>query len=272
MKYLVLGGEGFIGTPLTIFLSQKGHEVASLDFKNNPKQDLRDFQIKNLRNYDGCFFLAWDVGGSKYLSRTESWLSQYKNNIAIINNIFPQLQDSEVPFLFASSQLAGIDYSPYSLTKLLAEKYCSLLETAAIARQWNVYGPSEELNIKSHVISDMIHQAVEFNEIKLLTTGDEKRKFIHISDVCFAYEKLLTEHLGEIYDVSAGEYISIYEVAKYIADETGAKLVRGSQIGYTPVVDEIAALPGWRPQTLIQQGLTRMIKNFTKNRNMNPED
>ena len=87
-SYIVLGGSGFVGSYLIKYLSALGHEVVNIDFRDNPKNDLRYLSIPNLHKFDGCFFLAWDVGGAKYLSQKNTWHDQFTNNIAIIKHIF----------------------------------------------------------------------------------------------------------------------------------------------------------------------------------------
>ena len=99
-KYLVLGGEGFIGRNLIHFLRSRGNFVDNIDIKVRKKQDLRKIKLSNLTSYSGCFFLAWDVGGSKYLNNKDYWNEQYQNNFALINNVLPQLEASKIPFLF----------------------------------------------------------------------------------------------------------------------------------------------------------------------------
>ena len=63
-SYLVLGGGGFIGTYLVNFLKKNGAKVNSIDIKNGAHHDLRVTKLLDLDDYDYCFFLAWDVGGS----------------------------------------------------------------------------------------------------------------------------------------------------------------------------------------------------------------
>jgi nucleoside-diphosphate-sugar epimerase len=258
-KYLVLGGEGFIGSYLVSFLRQNGNEVDVIDFKTDTTQDLRYLKIKKLSFYDGCFFLAWNVGGAKYLNNKTTWQEQYSDNVALIHNVFPQLAKSAIPFLFVSSQLAGSDFSPYSITKLLGEKYALTLQNAVIARQWNAYGAIEESDIKSHVISDMISQAVRNREISLITTGEEERKFLHLQDICDAYIRLIQHHIGGIFDVAAGEPRTILEIAEIIASRTDARVVPGKSIGINPKVVEIPPIPNWTPKVEFLVGIEEMI-------------
>ena len=200
-KYLVLGGSGFIGRELIKYLEGKGYFVTNIDLQIGAEFDLNSIILTDIDSYEGCFFLAWDVGGAKYINQKDSWKSQFANNISILNNIVPQLGASDLPFLFVTSQLAGVDSSPYSLSKLIAEKYLRLFKNCVLARQWNAYGTIEEVSIKSHVISDMVFKAINTGSIKLITDGSEKRRFIHISDICNAYYSLINNNLGEIIKV-----------------------------------------------------------------------
>ena len=262
--YLVLGGEGFIGKALVNYLISEGNNVHSLDFRLDPKQDLRVMQIDNLSDFDATFFLAWNVGGSKFLSQTSTWQGQFADNIALMNNIFPQLIRASRPFLFVSSQLAGIDNSPYSLTKKLAEEYCATMASSVVARQWNVYGSIENFNVRSHVISDLIFQALKTGEIHLLTNGSEQRKFVHLDDTCRAYLQMIKEQKGRIYDVSSENYITILEVAELIAKITGAKLFPSQISGNTPISAERATYPGWEPKISLEDGIRNLITEYSK--------
>ena len=261
-KYLVLGGQGFIGTALVNFLRKAGYAVDSVDFKSNPEQDLKSLKIKNLENYDGCFFLAWNVGGSKYLGKLETWRDQFSENISLMHNVFPQMAKSGIPFLFVSSQLAGSDNSPYSITKLLGENYAQTFQNAVVARQWNAYGSIEIQDVKSHVISDMILQAVSDKRIQLLTNGVELRKFIHLEDICSAYLTLIKKHLGGVFDVSAGDFISILEVAQMIALETGAEVIPGIANGNNPRVVTSPRIPNWKPAVSLEVGIKKLIQKI----------
>jgi nucleoside-diphosphate-sugar epimerase len=263
-RYLLLGGDGFIGRSLKKYLQDRGYEVDSLDIKTEPKHDLRQLRINELSRYSGCFFLAWNVGGSKYLGNLETWQAQYSDNVALMHNVFPQLGESEIPFLFVSSQLAGSDDSPYSTTKLLAEKYAQTFSNAVVARQWNVYGSVEKVDIKSHVISDLVIQAVSQKEIKLLTDGSEIRKFIHLDDVCDSYFTLINNHIGSVFDVSAGDYVSILEIAKLIARMTGATVIPGEVKGHNPNVKETLPIPDWKPTVDLETGIESLIQEAHK--------
>ena len=71
MKYLVLGSAGQIGSELCKFLKKEGNEVLTFDIEDDSIQDLRvRGMVDSLVNEsDFVMFLAFDVGGSRYLKK-----------------------------------------------------------------------------------------------------------------------------------------------------------------------------------------------------------
>jgi nucleoside-diphosphate-sugar epimerase len=259
---LVIGSEGFIGKPFCEYLEAKGERVVRMDIKRGGHEDVRLNKLP-LEDIDKVYFLAWDVGGAKYLYREDLQLNQLDWNIKIMINVMPQLKDSGKPFLFISSQLAEEYDTVYGVTKRLGEVWTRLLD-GVFVRQWNAYGPIEEDSIKSHVISDFVRQAVTTGEIRMLTTGEEKRQFIHIDDICDAWYQALNQNLKGVYDVTSFEWIKIIDIAKMIGSLTGAKVVPGSVIGSTPLTPIKGKIPNWNPKVSIEAGLTRMIQQINK--------
>ena len=147
------------------------------------------------------YFLAWEVGGAKYLYRNDVQFVQLDWNLKLLLNVMPQLRESGLPFLFVSSQLAEECDTVYGVTKRLGEVWTKLLNGVRI-RLWNVYGAYEAPSERSHVISDFIHQALATGQIKMMTNGEELRQFIYIDDVCRAFEQAIyNRNLRVVYQV-----------------------------------------------------------------------
>src|SRR6266516_1350808 len=107
MRELVVGGEGLIGASLAEALRAKGHQVVSLDLKSG--FDLRKtFDLAPFENCDRVWFLAWDTGGAKYLEAEDRQHEQYRNNCELSLRIFDALAKTRKPFMFTTSQLAGL--------------------------------------------------------------------------------------------------------------------------------------------------------------------
>src|SRR4051812_14342431 len=102
---LVIGSEGFVGKPFCTYLEKAGERVVRFDIRRATSEDAREAQLP-LDGVDRVYFLAWDVGGAKYLYREDSQFRQLDWNLKLLLNVMPQLQNRGVRFLFVSSQLA----------------------------------------------------------------------------------------------------------------------------------------------------------------------
>jgi nucleoside-diphosphate-sugar epimerase len=258
MKTLVLGSEGFIGKPFCNYLKSMGKEVVGLDIKYPGHHDLR-YEYLDLEDVEAVYFLAWDVGGAKYLYEEDTQLYQLNWNIKLLSNIMPQLQTARIPFLFSSSQLAGKPDTAYGVTKRLGEVWTSLIGGTYV-RLWNVYGTLEEPSKRSHVISDFVYSAVRTGKIEMMTTGEERRQFVYIDDVFRAFHVAMKKKLNGTYDVTNSRWVSIIDVARIIAKETGAEIICGKETRasvHTPVTFQ---LPHWTPVVSLEEGLKNMIE------------
>jgi nucleoside-diphosphate-sugar epimerase len=260
-RNLVIGSDGFIGTPFCRFLEAKGEEVVRFDIKRGPKEDARTETLP-LKGIDIVYFLAWDVGGSKYLYEPKRQKNQLDWNLQLMKNVFDQLEKSHTKFLFVSSQLCEEADTVYGATKRLGEVWTQLLGGACV-RVWNAYGFMEEANIKSHVLSDFIYQALKTKKITMMTNGEEWRQFTHIQDLSNAFHMAANSanRRRTVYDASSYEWVRIIDVAHMIADLTGAKVFPGATKGHDPVpAQNMGRVPGWLPTVELQSGIRAMVE------------
>jgi len=230
-KNLVLGGSGTIGKALVSELTGRGEEVINLDIKNG--FDLRGHSLDEYREVDYVWFLAWDVGGAKYLMNPDNAFTLLHNNLSICNHVFSFLKETRIPFMFASTQLVNTD-NVYGLTKIVGEEYTRHLN-GKIIRFWNVYG-WEEPGEKAHVITDLVLQALTKNEISLMTNGEEERQFIHIYDCVRNMVQARDFALNKI-DFTNNKWIKIKDIAAIIAQKFNCPIVYGEKKGYENKID-----------------------------------
>jgi nucleoside-diphosphate-sugar epimerase len=264
MNNLVIGSEGFVGRSLCTYLAGLGQTVTRFDLKRSAEEDARCTAF-DFKGVERVYFLAWDVGGAKYLYRDDVQIRQFDWNVALMLNTFTQLRQATLPFLFVSSQLAQECDTAYGVTKRLGETWTKLLGGVRV-RLWNVYGPLEEVSERSHVVADFVWQAVRTNEIKMLTDGEEQRQFIHVDDVCSAFHVALDRHATGIYDIASFEWCKVIDVAHLVADLTGARVVPGTRRGSTPITPMVGKLPDWRPTVSLEDGLRRMVVGISEKR------
>lgn len=260
---LVIGSEGFIGKPFCEYLKSLNEKVIPFDIKRSKKEDGRTYKF-NFESIDRVYFLAWDVGGSKYLYQQKLQLFQLHWNLQLLTNVMNQIEKQRPKFLFVSSQLSE-ENTVYGVIKRLGELWTQLLGGRCL-RVWNAYGILEPQDIKSHVISDFVYQAVKFGRIQMLTDGSEWRQFTHIDDICRAFHLALTSKDIDrcIYDVCSYEQVTIREVAKIVSHLTGAKIIPGKRQGLSPEALNKGRIPDWLPTITLREGIKRMVVQARK--------
>ena len=146
---------------------------------------------------DFVFFLAFDVGGSHYLKKYQHTFKFINNNTRLMANVFGHLEFYKVPFVFASSQMSNMSYSPYGVMKRVGELYTKSLN-GVIVKFWNVFGIEKDME-KAHVITDFIAKGFETGVIDMMTDGTEQREFLYAEDCCEALEQVMLEYSAVSY-------------------------------------------------------------------------
>ena len=225
MRITVLGSSGQIGAYLSEYLSRKGHIVREFDIVNGIHQDMTHIPNTYLRNAimesDFVFFLAFDVGGSRYLKKYQHTFDFVNNNTRLMANAFGFLEQYDKPFIFASSQMSNMSYSPYGTLKRLGELYTESLG-GLVVKFWNVYGIEKD-HKKAHVITDFIRKGFEDGDFEMLTDGEEVRQFLYAEDCCEGLEAVMKNY-DEFYandplHITNFDYTTIREVAIIIENE-----------------------------------------------------
>lgn len=280
-KVLILGSSGQIGTYLTNYLREKNYIVYEFDIVNSQEEDLT--KIPNLlleekiADSDFVFFLAFDVGGSRYLKKYQHTFQFINNNCRLMANTFSLLQKYNKKFVFASSQMSNMIYSPYGILKNIGEVYTKSLN-GLIVKFWNVYGIEQDYE-KSHVITDFIQKGFETGVISMLTDGEEVRDFLYAEDCCEALEMIMKNYNNFTYDDNL--HITSFRSTKI---KTIADIIKGqfNLIGKYNVIikpsterDTIQLdkknqadtfiLNWWTPKTTIEQGIQKIFKVMEKN-------
>lgn len=261
MRVLVLGSSGVIGTSLVKKLLNNDHEVVEWDIAISTDHDLRDPSViplleKTIQTCDFVYFLAYDVGGSKYLNNLD--VSYINDNVNIMKNTFSCLRN--VPFVFASSQMYNME-NVYGVLKHLGEYYTKLLGGLSL-RFWNVYG-KEDVSVKSHVIPDMIDKFKTTGSVTLLTNGLEERQFLYTDD-CAECLLVIMNNFAEIcqsetsVDVTSFTWHSILDVAQMISDNVvvGEK---GETVQTCKNEPRDFILRYWKPKTSLEDGIASLI-------------
>ncbi len=314
---LITGGCGFIGSNLAHFLVESGANITILDsmiadYGGNL------FNIHSIKNKININFSDMrDIHSMKYLVKEKDIIFNLAGQVSHIDSMKDPLTDldinsrSQLTFLeacrlhnpkarivFASTrQIYGIpNYLPVNedhpinpidingVNKYSAEKLHSLyhkvygIKTTSL-RLTNVYGPKQLIkHNKQGFTGIFVREAIQGNTINLYGTGNQKRDFNYVSDVCEAFilAAIKKEAVGQIYNLgfhtpySLTDFVSMlkkhcsFSYKKQPFPNEKKKIDIGSYYAdYSKINNEL----GWTPRIDLDQGLKLTVDFYKKNIN-----
>ena len=279
-RILILGSGGQIGAYLTGYLNKIGYEVLEFDVVNGLHQDMTEIPNPELHRQimrsHFVFFLAFDVGGSHYLKKYQHTFKFINNNARMMANVFGLLEKYDKPFVFASSQMSNMSYSPYGVMKRVGELYTKSLG-GLIVKFWNVYGIEKDME-KAHVITDFIRKGFETGVIDMMTDGTESREFLYAEDCCEGLEAVMGNYDRLTSDdqlhITTGNSTTILEIAHIIQKlfsnigkeivikpaESKDEVQKDAKNVSDPYIQKF-----WRSTTSVKEGLTKVFYEMKKN-------
>ena len=280
MKITILGSAGQIGAYLSEYLSNKGHDVTDIDIVNGPEFDLRvtpnTVVEKAIESADFVFFLAFDVGGSRYLKKYQHTFEFINNNTRMMANTFRLLEKYNKRFVFASSQMSNMSYSPYGVMKRVGELHTTALKGLTV-KFWNVYGIEHDME-KAHVITDFIRKGFEEGQFEMMTDGTEERQFLYAEDCCEALETVMERFTDfkpeDPLHITSFRATPIKEVAQIIMGQFN---LIGKQVKISPGLAKDSVqmdkrneadsyiMGWWLPKTNMQDGIAKVFNEMRKN-------
>jgi len=280
MRVAVLGSSGQIGAYLTEYLRNKEHHVTEFDKTNASWQDMTTIPNSALRSVisqsDFVFFLAFDVGGSRYLKKYQNTFNFIDNNTRLLASGFEYLNEYKTPFVFASSQMSNLSFSSYGILKNVGELYTKSLG-GLVTKFWNVYGIEKDYE-KSHVITDFIRKGFETGVIDMITDGQEEREFLYAEDCCEALETVMNNYNDFKSDdelhITSFNSIKIIDIAHIIQQKFD---MIGKKVDVKPSIDidtvqqnskNVASkylTKWWKPKTTLDVGISKIFTSMKKN-------
>jgi nucleoside-diphosphate-sugar epimerase len=249
MNVLVIGGLGYTGSVLVNDLLNDGHQVQVFDsawFGSHlePRQNLK-IQIGDIRsddipmeNIDTVFHLANVANDpSVDLAPTLSWEVNVLSTMRVVESA---IKSGVKNFVFASSgsvygvkdepevteDLELVPISVYNKTKMAAERV--LLSYKDQIKVW-IVRPATVCGLSPRMRLDLSVNLLTFQALKnskiTVFGGDQVRPNIHVDDLSAVYRHILSGKAPEGIYNAGFENISIIEMARTIAERTGAEIV-----------------------------------------------
>jgi UDP-glucose 4-epimerase len=272
MKYLVTGGNGFVGVNLIKALRDSGHSIVSIDdlstgFVENEIDGVR-YIYGNVNNIselvsetvDGVFHLA---GLSRiqpsFLNPTETYYVNTSGTQSVcewarVNKI------QKVVYAGSSSKWHNPYQSPYALFKYLGEEICKMYRKTydmniEIARFYNVYGPYEILDGDwAAVIGIWRRQIRDGFPITIVGDGEQRRDFTHVVDIVDGLIKIMETNYKheDAWELGTGKNHSILEAFEMFKQRFGCQKVhipdqKGNYRETLRETDDALTLLNWNP-------------------------
>jgi len=305
-RVLVTGGGGFIGSHVVDRLVTEGFKVGVLDnFVTGDRTNLSrhtanavtihetdivdaDAVEKVLRGYDMVVHNAALVSVTR--SVEDPILVNGVNVSGTVNLLRAAVRSRVERFVYASSSSVYGDTetlpkdesmptrptSPYGVSKLSAESYCSAfakvygLRTVSL-RYFNVFGPRQKAGLYSGVIPIFIRRVLDGKHPIIYGDGSQTRDFTFVSDVVEANLLALSNDNvlgGEVYNIAGGRTTSVNELASKVTlllgrpdlvpEHVGAR--KGDILASYADVSRAGRELGYRPRTSLSDGLKETIE------------
>tara|TARA_Y100000004_G_scaffold122949_1_gene138230 strand:- start:2227 stop:3114 length:888 start_codon:yes stop_codon:yes gene_type:complete len=291
MKALVTGGAGFIGSHLVDELTKQGYEVIVLDdesadseqFYKNPKAryakvDISNYQLSNTF-YAGVDYVFHLAAESKIGPAIENPIRATQKNVVGTCTVLQCARQWGVKKVIYSSTSAAYGdnptpniesqpddcLNPYSVTKVAGEKLCQMytdlfdLKTVTF-RYFNVYGDrAPKKGQYAPVIGIFQRQKAAGEPLTIVGDGEQRRDFIHVSDVVNANILAATKDIddecyGTVYNVGSGKNYSVNQIADWISTNQTNIPPRDGEARVTLAnVERMRLTFGWEPKVELSE-------------------
>ena len=300
MKYVVVGGAGFIGSNIVDKLVEQNHEVVVIDNLStgkreniNPKVKLEYIDISDpkqdknmtevMKGADSVFLLA---AKARVQPSIEEPVEYEVNNTIGTLNVLKCASDAgvrRVVYSASSSAYGDTDklpsvesdpvnpLSPYGAQKYYGEVMCKMfsqvydIETVSL-RYFNIYGERQNVGgAYAMVIGIFVDQLLNGKPMTIRGDGEQRRDFTYVGDVVNA--NILASQSekvgkGEVINIGNGDNRSINEIADMIGD---------NKVNVDPVIEppetladnsKARELLGWEPKGNIDTWIPKYKKEM----------
>lgn len=300
MKYLIIGGAGFIGSNLTERLVSEGHKVTVLDnlstgsldnlsavkneikFIKAPAMDVLD--VQGLNSLDGILHLGIPSTTVLYrdnhllvgeainefikvleLAKRENCRLIYASSSSVYNgNKPPFKEDMPVP-------VKDFYTEARYLMERLANLYYDFYKIQSVGlRFFSVYGPHEEAKKGfANLASQFLWEMKEGKQPLLFGDGEQTRDFTYVDDIVDGFILSLNSDIEyDIFNLGKGECYSLNELVAILNEILGTKIkpiyVKNSLKNY--VYETLADITkarqelGFKAKISLEEGIKKLIK------------
>ena len=305
-KILITGGAGFIGSHIVDRLSPENKVIVLDNLSSGSlsnlerskgritfiKGDILDkAQLKDIVvEVEFIFHLAANVGNIKsiedpYLDMDVNVKGTLNLLEACLKSNIKRLVYSSSGAIFGEAKYLPVDEehplnpeSPYAVSKLAAEKYCSAywkvhgVPTVSL-RYFNIYGPRQGKSEYANVISLFISRIKEGKSLTVYGDGNQTRDFVFVEDIVQSnlLAAIQPAAVGEIFNIGTGIGSSLEELIGILDHVSGRENPvihtdsRAGEVKHSRAnIEKAQRVLGYNPKTTFKEGLPLTWKEETQ--------
>ena len=297
-KIYIAGHNGMVGSAIHRKLTSEGY--TNIITRSSKELDLRD-QVA-VRDFfeqekpDYVFLAAAKVGG--ILANNTYRADFIYENLMIQNNIihqsylhgvdklmflgssciYPKLAEQPLKEEYLLTGELESTNEPYAIAKIAGIKMCDAYRAQygcnfISVMPTNLYGPNDNYDLNgSHVLPALLRKVItaknnNSEEVVIWGSGTPKREFLYVDDLADAcYYLMQTYNEPGLVNIGVGEDVSIYELAKLVADIAGFKgkltLDPTKPDGTPRKLMDVGKLnsKGWKASTTLEEGIKKVYQ------------
>jgi len=262
-KILITGVAGLLGANFSRYLLSKGHKIVGIDdlsggyIENVPSEcKFYNFNLTETEKVNEVFqnekpdyvyhFAAYAAEGLSPFIRNFNYTNNLLASVNIINACINN-DTKKIIFTssmavygkghppFAESQLPSPE-DPYGIAKYAVELDLEVAKKQfgldySIVRPHNVIGKYQNIWDKyRNVVGIWIRQAIAGEQLTIFGDGSQTRAFSDISFYNEPFEKLMTHHGGEIFNIGADKPYTINEVSDMVIEVAKSFGIEASKV------------------------------------------
>lgn len=275
-RYILTGCAGFIGAKVAEFLLSDKHQVLGIDNLNNA-YDVRlkrwrlgrligrrgfDFHEMDITNWDACWHLFENTGGSKSVTGADEWVavinlaaragvrqsiedpwSYFDTNVTGSLNLLElcrrlnikkfvlastsSIYGADNPRPFREDAIADKPVSPYASSKKAAESLCYTYHylyglDITVLRYFTVYGPAGRPDMSLFRFVQWINES---RSVTVYGDGKQERDFTYVDDIARGTIAALRPLGYEVINLGSDRPVVLVDAIKAIEDLVGVKSI-----------------------------------------------
>jgi ADP-L-glycero-D-manno-heptose 6-epimerase len=173
-------------------------------------------------------------------TQCEDWKLLAERNVNFTKNLLHECASCRIPIQIASTAAVYGDgkifreemanpLNDYAISKRIIELYAIDREwpmPVQLFRYFNVYGPHEDHKAQPSPHERFKRQSAETGKIKVFEGSDGiKRDFVPVERVIEVHRAFFDLDVSGVYNLGTGAAVSFMEVARSVAQETGAEIM-----------------------------------------------